>query len=479
MFDLKTFPKSSCKKDHVDQIFESYTYQPYRLHYQRLIQQAASALDNELDQRAVYVIEQQFNATALLTDDLPEHPDDLMAWMQQQHQAVGQQYQQYRSKRRAGVGRQMFATRAHALLWLRDIALTKLVDGSWLAGLLPYWQDRRAEVLIRTYLDELGNGQAADHHVLIYQRILDQWGIRTDTCRDACYVQGALQLALGRMATQYWPEVLGFHLGYEQLPLHLLISQYELNELGIDPYYFSLHVTIDNGDSGHAEQAVRAVLAALPVMGDQAVFWQRVKRGYRLNQAGLSTDELIQQIDLRAELIALLARKGQMGQHAHSDYCRMAGRSINEWLSDPNDAAQLLDMLVQTGWIVRHQPPEQSRFWRLMDGPKADMFGVFSPAEKQLWHDWIAGDALDQLKKGLTYRQRHYGDQKPLVADTYLHRPCQTALDHDEACFGQRLCHATHQADYMQQLIAQLSPNRSSHAVGLMAARLFLDRLNA
>jgi hypothetical protein len=53
--------------------------------------------------------------------------------------------------------------------------------------------------------------------------------------------------------------VIGYNLGYEQLPLHLLITSYELNELGIDPYYFTLHVTVDNAGSGHAHKAVQAL----------------------------------------------------------------------------------------------------------------------------------------------------------------------------------------------------------------------------
>ena len=73
-------------------------------------------------------------------------------------------------------------------------------------------------------------------------------------CRARCNWRLALA------ATEYLPEVIGYNLGYEQLPLHLLISSYELSELGIDPYYFTLHVTIDNASTGHAQKAVQAVL---------------------------------------------------------------------------------------------------------------------------------------------------------------------------------------------------------------------------
>jgi hypothetical protein len=78
------------------------------------------------------------------------------------------------------------------------------------------------------------------------------------------------------------------------LPLHLLITAYELKELHIDPYYFTLHVTVDNADSGHAKQAVDAVFNAMPRLGDAENFWRRVRNGYRLNLLGASTNSIIE-----------------------------------------------------------------------------------------------------------------------------------------------------------------------------------------
>jgi hypothetical protein len=40
-------------------------------------------------------------------------------------------------------------------------------------------------------------------------------------------VQGAIQLGLAHHGEQFEAEVFGFNLGYEQLPLHLLITAYE------------------------------------------------------------------------------------------------------------------------------------------------------------------------------------------------------------------------------------------------------------
>ena len=66
-------------------------------------------------------------------------------------------------------------------------------------------------------------------------------------------------------------------MGYEQLPLHLLISNYELKELGIDSHYFNLHITIDNFDNGHAQKALEGVLKVAQRYQDKEEFLRRVK----------------------------------------------------------------------------------------------------------------------------------------------------------------------------------------------------------
>src|SRR5690606_35265029 len=150
-------------------------------------------------------------------------------------------------------------------------------------GLLPQWQDDRFRALIRIYLEELGEGRPADNHVSMYRRLLDVNGCEhLMPLTDGHYVQGAIQLCLARHAAQFMPEVVGFNLGYEQLPLHLLITTYEMKELGLDPYYFQVHVTVDNSGSGHARKALESVNALRPMGMDADLYYKRVRRGYRL-----------------------------------------------------------------------------------------------------------------------------------------------------------------------------------------------------
>ncbi|RBJ71751.1 iron-containing redox enzyme family protein, partial [Pseudomonas sp. MWU12-2534b] len=172
---------------------------------------------------------------------------------------------------------------------------------------------------------------------------------------DERYLQGALQLALGACGESFLPEVIGYNLGYEQLPLHLLISAYELSELRIDPYYFTLHVTIDNASTGHAQKAVQSVLDLLPLEADRGEFLRRVSLGYRLNDLGQGSRAIIEGFDLEQEVLAMLERKRPFGQHMHSDYCRFEGKTVNQWLATPAKLTGFLHALQDTGGSDRTQ----------------------------------------------------------------------------------------------------------------------------
>lgn len=422
------------------------------------------------------------------TCDLPESPHDLKAWMCDSAQLVTARYGAYLDGRKAGAPRRFFSNRAHALYFLRAVAPTKLVDGAWLHGLVAHWRNPRFADLVRTYLEELGEGVADKNHVLIYRQLLTRYGLNpAEELEGRMYVQGLVQLALGCNAEQFLPELIGFNLGYEQLPLHLLITAYELNELDIDPYYFTLHVTVDNADTGHAHRAVQAVLDNLPRFGDPAEFWRRVRVGYQLGNAGVATGEVIEDFDIEQEVLNIFARKSLAGQGAHSNYCRIAGRNVNDWLARPDSLPAFLAALQNTGWIKRGLPAGESRFWSLLQGPRAEMFGVFSPYELQVIHDWIRAEASVD---GQPY-------DEPAIAGTSALRPRFRAaarlaaargenglvgnqegelLDSDLQAFDRQLARleGADQAAWLTQAIA---PSQHWTPVGLRATRLFCQRM--
>lgn len=433
---------------------------PVRDTYQALLQPSPDAATLA---RAGDFLDTQLAYAEHLPCDLPADPQRLLEWLRAGARRTTDAYASYLQERRQGARRRYFTGRAHALYFLRGVAPTKLVDGAWLYGLLPHWHELRFQPLVQTYLEELGGGVAAQNHVLLYRRLLAENGCDDPTgLRDVHYVQGTQQLALGYLAERYLPELIGYNLGYEQLPLHLLISTYELAELGIDSYYFQLHVSIDNAGSGHAQRAVQALLDNLPVAGDRREFLHRVSLGYRLNELGRGSTKVIAEFDLEHELLAMLERKRQVAGRVHSDHCRIDGRTVNQWLAVPGRMPGFLAALQTRGWIRRHQDPRDSHFWQLLDGQRAAMFGVFNEYERQLLYDWIAGAWL--VEQGAANRAWRPRTAEPAQAEGDFASETRALLaELEDLSLSRRTA----------RLIELMSPALHHSPAGLLATRLF------
>lgn len=436
----------------------------------------------------------QLEIVARNPTDLPPDLQDVPPWAAANATQVGAQYRSYLDEREAGAPRRYFTTKSHALYFLKGVAPTKLVDGAWLYGLVSHWRDSRYSALIRIYLEELGEGISDKNHVVIYKKLLaahgcDQWRSLSDTY----FEQGAIQLALARHSAYFLPELIGYNLGYEQLPLHLPVCAYELNELGINPYYFTLHVTVDNAVSGHGDKALQGLFDALPQVADTKDFYRRVVNGYKLNTLGASTHSVIAEFDLYKELLAIFTSKCGIGAQLHSDYCRVSGKTVNEWLADPGQLPEFLDSLQRLGWIKRHQKPELSRFWTLIHGEGAQMFGVFNAYEKQVIHDWIAGDSAYTCEpRRLSYkaRERLFGSSLQGAAgaqqsdDALAASRTQTSsapgdaaqpddFNADLLLLEERLMSLSDKEAAMAMLIKLLSPAQHHTPLGLTATRYF------
>jgi hypothetical protein len=409
--------------------------------YHRLADGTPDAATRE---EAAAFLRREIAAQAAEPADLPASPDGLLAWMDNATQAVHARYADYLAERQAGAPRRYFGNRAHALYVLRSIAPTKLVDGSWLQGLLPHWRNPRLAPLVRTYVEELGEGAVDKNHVVLYRGLLARYALDPlDDLDDALYRQGVLQLALGWNAQDFLPEIAGFNLGYEQLPLHLLITAYELNELGLDPYYFTLHVTVDNADTGHARRACQAVLDLLPRVDDGGAFWRRVQAGSKLASAGPGTDGGHRRASTPSARCCASCAQGGQGQRLAFGLLPGGRAHVNDWLSDPAPDAGVPAALLQAGWIRRGEPAANSRFWKLLQGERAEMFGVFSSYELQVIHDWIRGDAS---RDGLPHDAGEGERRRPtfraaarngMVAS--LAADASTLLDPDLDAFTERL----------------------------------------
>ena len=433
---------------------------------------------------------QQLHLASSLPCDFPDEPDQADHWVSGNAARVGLQYRDYLAGRKQGAPRRYFSGKAHALHFLRGAAPTKLVDGAWLYAMLQRWREDELQPLISIYLEELGEGVPHKNHVLLYKNLLAAHGIADwQRLDDSHFVQGAIQLAFAHCGGDFLPELIGFNLGYEQLPLHLLISAYELNELGIDPYYFTLHVTVDNAATGHASTALQAMRRILAHSDDKPAFLRRLRAGMRLNELGAGTLSIIDGFDLDEEVAAMLSAKARVGANMHSDYCRVGGRTVNEWLAQPEQVPAFLRQLEQQGWIRRGEAPEHSRFWRLVHGERAEMFGVFTASEQQLLHDWIStgpqGVVLQERLPSYRAQRRSIEDdgaaersaqERPRGRRGLIRHRYEGDARDWEGCDLRRLeaqLAGSSRTEAIETLIPLMSPARHHTATGLMATRMF------
>jgi hypothetical protein len=176
----------------------------------------------------------------------------------------------------------------------------------------------------------------------------------------------------------------------------------------------------------------------------------------------------------------------------HSDYCRVAGRSVNDWLADPAQIPAFLTALEGAGWIRRGEEVEHSRFWRLIQGERAEMFGVFSSYEQQVLRDWIVTprDAAAAARTGrvLSHRAR----QRALDSLTQhaprsgypergliRRRPGGGSGDTELHQLEERVANAAGKPEAMAMLARLMSPSVHHTAIGLMATRMYSRLLDA
>jgi hypothetical protein len=214
--------------------------------------------------------------------------------------------------------------------------------------------------------------------------------------------------------------------------------------------------------------------------------------GYRLNDLGACTPSVIGAFDLEAELVEIFGAKAAIGKNMHSDYCRVAGRSVNDWLADPAQIPDFLAKLEESGWIQRGEDVEQSRFWRLIQGERAEMFGVFSSYEQQVLRDWITtprdATATARTTRVLSHRAR----QRTLDSLTQhaqrsgypergliRRRPAGSGGDSELHQLEQRVAAAAGKPEAMAMLATLMSPSVHHTAPGLMATRMYSQLLDA
>ena len=353
--------------------------------------------------------------------------DRLTEFLRDQDGKVNQQWEDYNIRRKQGGPMELFKDKTEAIWWLKQIAPVKYVDGAWLGYInritLPFHLRPVVKNSWQVLSEELGDGDLDKNHTYVYRRLTDGVGLDLPPgdSKDFIHSRHGLdepnvwkaalaQLLISLIPHEFFPEILGFNMHFEALTLETLQASREVKELGLDSYYFMLHVSIDNADSGHTAIAQQAVCDYVEQVnqteGEAAArqAWRRVQVGYLLS-AGIPSRatcpsmrrpavDSFPQTELEGEIVKIFQAKALVGHkiHSHSEV-KIGGKKLVDWL-DPSGLAskqwqmEFLDKFSQSKAWVNKGNSNKSRFVKELSWG-GRMFGAFTQAETDTVREWI------------------------------------------------------------------------------------------
>ena len=366
--------------------------------------------------------------------------EGLTSFMRNCDMKVNQQWEDYVARRKKGGPLELFKDKDEARWWLKQIAPVKYVDGAWLGYInkitLPFALRPVVKNSWQVLSEELGDGDLDKNHAQVYRELMKSVPLDLPAADTADFIQPRLglnepavwkaalaQLLISLIPDEFFPEILGFNMQFEALTLETIKASRELKEVDIDPYYFVLHISIDNADSGHTAIAQQTVCMYIEhihrtkgaAAAQQA--WRRVQVGYILSD-GLSGKATCSSMrkpavdsfprnELEAEMIKIFKAKALVGHkiHCHSDI-KIGAKKLVDWL-DPTglDSKQwqmdFLDIFSRSrSWVYRGDSGKSGFVKELSWGGR--MFGAFTQTETDAVRKWI--DAMPSS------RPQHYWD---------------------------------------------------------------------
>lgn len=349
--------------------------------------------------------------------------------LQNNHRA-SEAWEKYLERRHAGGPREMFGELEEAKWWLKNSAVVKYVDGAWLGHTAklttPFNMRSISKNAWQVMSEEFGDGDLKKNHVYVYEKLMQEIGANLpagwtkDFIHDKhnlnelqCWKAAVAQLLISLFPHEFFGEILGFNMAYEGLPLHLMKTTKELQELKLDPYYFVLHISIDNADSGHAAMAFEAVATYLDEVeqtegaAKRLDAWRRVQAGFILAE-GLPTNpvspsrrclEVKSQTELESSVSRIFQAKAPVAHKIHcSSRARIGRKSLVDWLEPIafeglQWQAEFLEALSSSKTWVCQGDSARSRFIRELSW-NGRMYGAFTARETAVMAAWI--DSMGQ-----------------------------------------------------------------------------------
>lgn len=340
--------------------------------------------------------------------------DALSDFLRAEAQDTFEEWERYTQRRAAGHPPELFQDREGAREWLKDYAPLNLIDGVWLCRVhkitTPFALRSITRHAWQTLSEELGDGDLEKNHIFIYRELLRVVGVQLPASYDASFIlerhgmnnpqiwKAALaQLLISLFPNDFLPEILGFNLHFERLSHQTLKASKELPEFGISGLYYSLHISIDNGHSGHSAMAVAIVnqyLEYVSKINPESVqeTWSRIQSGYLLSQS-LDGKETMQTFEFT--VAGMLSDKAQLSRQIHcGSRVRIHEQTLTDWLTshnkynDAESKTKFLSALANARpWIIKGDSG-RSRLIRELSW-KGKMFGAFTNSEVHLLRTWI------------------------------------------------------------------------------------------
>ncbi|KAL5320679.1 hypothetical protein ACEPPN_011489 [Leptodophora sp. 'Broadleaf-Isolate-01'] len=375
---------------------------------------------------------------------------ELETFVSARNEDILRQYQYYVERRASGHGPELFSTRYGAEQWLNRNAPLKFVDGAWLGHIhritTPFALRGVIKMAWQVLSEELGDGDLEKNHVHIYRNLLRDIGSNIPDGDSIDFIDshtGMDDISTWKAAVTQLLVSLGFNLHFEQLTLETLKATRELPLFGISAYYFLLHISIDNADSGHTAMALGAISSYMSLVkgteGEPASLeiWKRIQAGYILSRSVNSSDQLRTEpgrnspsTEHAAKVLSIFQLKARASKEIHcTSKVRIGQQTLQEWLSpDSMDAEPLamniLDSLANaTPWVRRNNSNGSLLIRELSWGGK--MFGAFTDTEVKHVRNWI--DSLNPAAStSWQSLYRHWHRQSfpsPADQDPALHHP--------------------------------------------------------
>ncbi|KAL2208338.1 hypothetical protein CC79DRAFT_1287768 [Sarocladium strictum] len=332
------------------------------------------------------------------------------------------EFEAYQERRAAGGQPELFGSFDEARAWLQQRTPVNLVDGAWLSHVhrvtTPFALRKITGSAWQTLAEELGDGLLEAHHVYIFDSLLRQVGIHVpdadttdfldpkhDLEHEQAWRSMTSQLLISIFPNDFLPEILGYNLHFESLSVSDLKAVRELPQFDISPFYYTLHISIDNADSGHSAMALANVSAFMAVVHDTGIMdvasaWKRIQAGYLMSQS--MNDELTV-CDYESRVADMLHRKAILAEKMHcASQARIGRLSLREWFSlaagtvpvtgsgeDYNLWREKVigELARSTPW-VRRGASQKSRLVTELSW-HGRMYGAFTAAETTLFCAWV------------------------------------------------------------------------------------------